>query len=117
VFIRAIPAIHVNRTTNNPVVVFEDPAGGITTREVDLVVLACGLQVSEGTEEIRELLGLPRDYYGFVKEAHAVDRSCETSSPGIFVAGVCQGPKDIPDSATQGSAAAAKAGIFLKKGV
>lgn len=114
-FIRAIPSVHENRSTNNPVIVYEDPEGGITTREVDLVVLGCGLQPSQGTAEVAALLGLERDRYGFIREEHEVDRSCETWREGVFMAGLCQGPKDIPDSATQGSAAAAKVSIFLSR--
>ncbi len=114
-FIRAIPSIHENRSTNNPVIVYEDPAGGMATREVDLVVLGCGLEPSEGTADLARIMGLERDRYGFIIEEHQVDRSCETWREGIFMAGLCQGPKDIPDSATQGSAAAAKVGIFLSR--
>jgi len=115
-FVRAIPSIHENRTTNNPIVVYESPEGGIAKKEVDMVVLACGLQASEGTREAQKLLRLPRDGYGFIKEVHPVDKSCETTREGVFIAGVCQGPKDISDSATHGSAAAAKVGIFLSRG-
>jgi len=109
--------VHVNRTTNNPIVVYEDQqAGGIVRKEVDLVVLASGLEPSDGTGKIAEMLGLRRDSYGFLSERHPTDGMAETRREGIFIAGVCQGPKDIPDAATHGSAAACKVGAFLSGG-
>ena len=116
-FIRAIPSVHVNRSTNNPVIVYEGPdSGQVVRREVDIVVLACGVIPSEGTKRIQSLLGLGKDIYGFIRERHPVDSLSESSKEGIFIAGTCQGPKDIPDAATHGSAAAMKVGIFLYRG-
>jgi len=116
-FLRAIPSIKYNHTDNNPVVIYEDEESGrVTKKEFDLVVLACGLEPSEGTKGIRRILGLKRDTYGFIKERHPVDGLVLTDKRGIFIAGVCQGPKDIPDSVTQGSAAASKVGIYLAGG-
>jgi heterodisulfide reductase subunit A len=116
-FIQGMPAVYENRTTHNPVLVYEDPdEGGIQRREVDLVVLACGLEPSEGTRQVRRLLELRRDPYGFVQETHPVMGMAETSRGGVFQAGTCQGPKDIPDSVTQGSAAAAMVGMLFAKG-
>lgn len=113
-FIRSIPTVYENRTRNDPIIVYEDPeTGRIERKEVDLVVLACGLQPSPAGRSLRGLLGLPRDGYGFIREAHPVDGLCETPREGVFIAGVCQGPKDIPDCVTHGSAAAAKVGIIL----
>lgn len=116
-FIRAFPSVHVNHSSNNPVIVYEDPeTGAMVRKEIDLVVLAGGLEPSEGTERVGELLGLKSDAYGFINEKHPIDGLAETEARGIFVAGVCQGPKDIPDAATHGSAAASKVGIFLSGG-
>jgi len=83
---------------------------------VDLVVLACGIGPSDGTDRLCRMLGVPLDSHGFVNERHATDAMAETRREGIFVAGVCQGPKDIPDAATQGSAVASKVGAFLSRG-
>lgn len=116
-FIRAMPSVDVNHARNNPVISYENPdIGGIVAKEVDLVVLASGLECSRGTREVRKVLGLTRDTYGFIREKHPVDGLAETEREGIFIAGTCQGPKDIPDSATQGSASASKVGIFLSAG-
>lgn len=113
-FVQAIPSIHVNRTTGNPIIVYEDPESGrVLKRELDLVVLACGLVPSDGTRRARKLLGIKRDTYGFVREKHPIDGQCETNIKGVYIAGVCQGPKDIPDSATHGSASATKVGVFF----
>jgi heterodisulfide reductase subunit A2 len=116
-FVRAIPSIHANRTTNNPIVVYEDSATGTVVHdEVDLAVLACGIEPSEDADRLCRMLGVPMDSHGFVNERHATDAMVETRREGIFVAGVCQGPKDIPDAATQGSAVASKVGAFLSRG-
>jgi len=116
-FVRAIPSVHTNHSTNNPVVVYEDTdAGRMVTDEMDLVVLACGLEPSRGTERVAEMLNIGTDDYGFIAERHPTDGMAETSRPGVYVAGVSQGPKDIPDAATQGSAAASRVGIFLSGG-
>jgi len=116
-FVRAMPSVQYEHERNNPVIVFEDPDTGVVeSSEVDLVVLACGIEPAESTKKVRRLLGLRRDNYGFVRERHPVDGLAETDRGGIFVVGACQGPKDIPDSATQGSAAASKVGIFLSGG-
>ena len=116
-FIRAMPSLHINKSTNNPIVVYEDPLSGeMVRKEIDLVVLASGLEPSAGTKNVRRLLGLRRGDYGFIKERHPIDGMSETETRGIFIAGACQGPKDISDAATHGSAAACKAGIFLSGG-
>ncbi|MHB8896716.1 MAG: 4Fe-4S binding protein, partial [Candidatus Geothermincolia bacterium] len=83
-FIRAMPSVHLNKSTNNPVVVYEDPAtGAMTRREVDLLVLASGLMPSAGTRNVRKLLGLKRDTYGFIKERHPIDGMSKTEIRGI----------------------------------
>lgn len=116
-FIRAIPSVHVNWTTNNPIIVYEDEVlASVVRKEIDLVVLACGLEPSSGTDRVRKIIGLKEDRYGFLKERHPTDGMAETCKGGVFIAGVCQGPKDIPDAATQGSAAASKVGVFLSGG-
>ena len=51
-------------------------------------------------------LGIAADDYGWVQEAHPKLRPVETQTAGIYLAGTCQGPKDIPDTVAQASAAA-----------
>lgn len=76
--------------------------------EADLVVLATGIEASKGARELAEKLHISYDQYGFFMENHPKLRPVETNTAGIYLAGVCQGPKDIPASVAQGSAAAAK---------
>ncbi|GAB6039040.1 CoB--CoM heterodisulfide reductase iron-sulfur subunit A family protein [Fundidesulfovibrio butyratiphilus] len=83
--------------------------------EADLVVLAAGIQAATGASNLAEKLRISYDHYGFFVEGHPKLRPMETNTAGVFLAGVCQGPKDIPESVAQGSAAAAKAMVLLSK--
>jgi heterodisulfide reductase subunit A len=74
----------------------------------DLVVLASAVTSAEGAQELAQKLRVGFDKYGFFTEAHPKLRPVETNTPGIFLAGACQAPKDIPDSVSQASAAASK---------
>lgn len=76
--------------------------------EADLVVLATGIEASAGARELAEKLRISYDQYGFYMESHPKLRPVETNTAGVYLAGVCQGPKDIPSSVAMGSAAAAK---------
>jgi heterodisulfide reductase subunit A len=74
---------------------------------VDLAVLAVGM-VPNLNDDLREVLKLPVSPDGFFLEAHPKLRPVETVLDGIYLAGACQGPKDLAESITQGSGAAAK---------
>jgi heterodisulfide reductase subunit A2 len=74
----------------------------------DLVVLATPMVPSLGSAELGQLLHISTDSYGFFNEAHPKLRPVETLTAGIYLAGVGQGPKDIPETAAQASGAAAK---------
>jgi heterodisulfide reductase subunit A2 len=74
---------------------------------VDMIVLAVGLVPSEGTEELSRLLGVERDSDGWFSELDYNGRPTDTDRGGIYVAGMCQAPKDIPDTVAQASAVAA----------
>jgi len=76
--------------------------------EADLVVLATAVTAAAGASELAEKLRISYDTYGFYVESHPKLRPVETNTSGVFLAGACQGPKDIPASVGQGSAAAAK---------
>ncbi|MBC2713036.1 MAG: CoB--CoM heterodisulfide reductase iron-sulfur subunit A family protein [Desulfosarcina sp.] len=76
--------------------------------EADLVVLATGIEPSDGARGLAEKLRISYDDYGFYMESHPKLRPVETNTAGVYLSGVCQGPKDIPASVGQGSAAAAK---------
>lgn len=76
--------------------------------KADLVVLAVGAAASSGAAQLAEKLHIPYDSYQFFMESHPKLKPVETTTAGVFLAGACQGPKDIPASVAQGSAAAAK---------
>ncbi len=83
--------------------------------EADLVVLATGLVARKDTGQIGKLLGLSHTPDGFFEEAQT-EETIATSRAGVFLAGCCQGPKDIPDTVAQASGAAAMSCIWLAKG-
>jgi heterodisulfide reductase subunit A len=83
--------------------------------EADLVVLAAGAESAAGAASLAEKLRISYDNYGFFMESHPKLRPVETNTAGVYLAGSCQGPKDIPSSVAQGSASAAKViGLFSK---
>ena len=75
--------------------------------KVDMVVLAVGLIPSPGTEELSRMLGIQRDIDGWFSELDYNGSPTDTDRGGIYVAGMCQAPKDIPDTVAQASAVAA----------
>lgn len=76
---------------------------------VDMVILATGVVPSEGAEELAHTLNVTRDINGFFLEAHPKLRPVNSNTDGIFLAGTCQAPRDIPDTVTHASAAASQA--------
>jgi heterodisulfide reductase subunit A len=72
------------------------------------VVLAAGAEAAVGAPQLAEKLRISYDQYGFYMESHPKLRPVETNTAGVFLAGACQGPKDIPASVAQGSAAGSK---------
>ncbi len=77
--------------------------------EADLVVLATAAVPRGDAAEVAAQLGLECSPDGFFQEAHPKLRPVDTSSDGVFMAGCCQGPKDIPDTVAQAKAAASSA--------
>ena len=82
----------------------------------DLIVLAAGLVKSPDFDKLQAVLHVPRSADGFFLETHPKLRPFDTPIAGIFLAGACQGPKDIPDTVAQASGAAMKAADLLSKG-
>ena len=74
---------------------------------VDMVVLAVGLIPSSGTNELIKMLDISKDSDGWFSELNYNGSPTDTEKGGIYVAGMCQGPKDIPDTVAQASAVAA----------
>jgi heterodisulfide reductase subunit A len=84
--------------------------------EVDLVVLAAAVQPAAGADTVRKLFGVSNSQDGWMLEAHPKLNPCGTTTAGVFLAGVCQGPKDIPDTVAQAEGAASAASIPIHKG-
>ncbi len=95
---------------------YEDTEEG-TNKEIksDMVVLSSALIPSASNQKLSKILGIDLDESGFFKEREC--DSVSTSRNGIFVCGCAQGPKDIPDSVAQASAASAKAQVFVNERV
>ena len=90
-------------------------AGTQVEVEADLVVLAVGAEGAAGAAHLAEKLRISYDSYGFYMESHPKLKPVETNTAGVYVAGCVQGPKDIPTSVAQGSAAAAKVLALFSK--
>ena len=84
--------------------------------EADLVVMANAIEARKDAEELAKLLKISRSADGFFLEAHPKLRPLDTFTDGIFIAGCCQSPKDIPDSVAQAVGAAIRASIPLMRG-
>jgi len=81
--------------------------------EADMVVLATAGVANDGAEELAQKLHISYDPYKFFAEAHPKLKPVETNTAGIFLAGACQAPRDIPESVAMASGAAVKvAGLF-----
>ena len=76
---------------------------------VDMVVLGTGLTARHDAEKVAQVLGISQSADRFFMEAHPKLRPVATNVDGIFLAGCCQSPKDIPDTVAHASAAAAEA--------
>ena len=112
--------------------VYPDPTDGTTGRlvlqvedtllsrirkiPVDMVVLAVGLEPRSDAQEVRRMLNMSCGSEGFFLERHPKLAPVSTFTDGVFLAGCCQGPKDIPDTVAQAGAAAAEALALIVRG-
>ena len=87
--------------------------GRQVTVEADMVILATAMEPAANVTDVAGKLGIAVDADRWITEAHPKLRPVETQTGGIFLCGTCQGPKDIPDTVAQGSAAAAKVAALL----
>ena len=83
--------------------------------KADMVVLAASIEADKTARPLATMLTTSMDNNDFFLEAHAKLRPVESPTAGIFLAGCCQGPKDIPETVAQSSGAAAKAICLLVK--
>ena len=106
--VRGRPA-KVEQFGNDLVVRCEDiESASIIEQKVDMVILAVGTEPRTDSAKIAEMLGITVDSNGWFNESNYISDPVSTFSGGISIAGVCQGPKDIPDSVAQASAAASR---------
>jgi len=108
----------ISETDGQMFVKGEDIVGNAVVEiPVDMVLLAVGLRPAEGAEDLAGMLGitLEPDYHWFHELNYNGDPT-DTERGGVFVAGVCQGPKDIPDTVAQASAVAAGVLKYISRG-
>jgi heterodisulfide reductase subunit A len=84
--------------------------------EVDMVILATGFEPQDDTAKMAAKFGISRSSDGFFLEKHPKLGPVETATDGIYLAGACQSPKDIPDSVAQAGGAAAAALSLIDQG-
>jgi heterodisulfide reductase subunit A len=113
-YIRGRPA-KIDTTGQNLKITYENTDEMKLMKEkFDLVVLATALLPAQGTSYLAKVLGIDLDSDGFIKTMETQGFQVGTSRSGIYVSGCSSGPKDIPDSVTEASAAAAAAMTHVK---
>jgi len=111
-FVRSrVHSVDVLPETGNLSIRYVTDAGELKLEEFDMVVLSVGLQITPSTLALAKKLGVDLRTSGFA--ANDPFAPVETSRPGVYACGVFQGPKDIPSSVTEASAAAVMAGADL----
>ncbi len=109
----AISRVVEDPRTRNLLITYIDESGEIREEEFDLVVLSVGMVPSASTGELAKNLGVELDPHGFARTDTLAPLA--TSRPGVYVCGVFQGPKDIPETVAQASGAAAAASGILSE--
>jgi heterodisulfide reductase subunit A len=106
-----------NGSTGRLVIQVEDTLlGRIRKIPVDMVILSVGLEPRHDAQELRRVFNISCSTEGFFLERHPKLAPVNTFTDGIFLAGCCQGPKDIPDTVAQAGAAAAEALALIDAG-
>jgi len=109
-YVRGLPG-HVEELADGRLrVAVENTAGpSLDFYDLDMLVLAVGIEPAAGTHRLQEMMGLQLSPDGFFLEAHPKLQPVDAATRGVFYAGCAEGPKDIKESVTQASAAAARA--------
>lgn len=116
IFIRGRPAEIVPHDGRLLVKAEDANLGRLMQIPVDMVILSAGLEPRHDAADVSHLFGFSRSGDGFFLEKHPKLAPVETASNGVFIAGACQGPKDIPDTVAQAGAAAAAAMAMMDRG-
>lgn len=117
-YIRGIPGdIVEDPETKNLILTVEDTTTGrVEDHELEMVVLSVGVTPRIDSDHIQKLLTLSRTADGFFMESHPKLKPVDAPTGGVFLAGCSESPKDIKDSVTQASGAAARAETILSAG-
>jgi heterodisulfide reductase subunit A len=117
-FTRGLPAEIIEDARSNDLVLIGENTlrGELYEISVGMVILSIGIESRQDSDVIQRLLTLSRTSDGFFMEAHPKLKPVDTPTGGVFLAGCAESPKDIKDSVTQASAAAARASILMAKG-
>ncbi len=83
---------------------------------VDMVILSAGLEARRDSRQLAQMLRMGCDFDGFFVERHPKLDPVATMTEGVFIAGACQGPKDIPETVAQAAAAAARVAGLITQG-
>ena len=112
-----VPSTYREKEAGQLIVQCEDTLIGKFRRvPVDMVVLCTALEARKDAKEIGRKFSISTGADGWFIEAHPKLGPVSTTTDGVFLAGACQGPKDIPDTVAQGGAAAAQALKLLNQG-
>jgi heterodisulfide reductase subunit A len=116
-YIRGLPGSVEETVDRSLRVAVENGAGGaLEFHNLDMLVLAIGVKPSAKTQKLQEMLGLQLNPDGFFLEAHPKLQPVDAATRGVFYAGCAEGPKDIKETVTQASAAAARAIRLMHRG-
>jgi len=117
-YIRGIPGDVVEdaETKNLLLTVENTTTGKLEKHELEMLVLAQGVIPRRDGEKIKSLLTLSTTSDGFIMESHPKLKPVDAPTRGVYIAGCVESPKDVKDSVTQASAAAARASILLNAG-
>jgi heterodisulfide reductase subunit A len=109
-YLRGLPGtVEEDENKSLRVAVENTASGKLEIYNLDMLVLAVGIKPASSTQRLQEMLGLQLTPDGFFLEAHPKLLPVDAATRGIFYAGCAEGPKDIKESVTQASAAAARA--------
>ncbi len=114
-YVRAKPSeLREDPKTKDLLIKYEDTlTGEMKALQAELVVLCTALIPHQDNRKLADTLAIEVDEFGFFEVPDQLQVPMDSTSPGIFLCGCCQGPKDIPDSIAQAKGAAARAAEFI----
>lgn len=116
-YIRGLPGtVEEQEDGSFRVAVENTVTGKLVFHDLDMLVLALGVSPAKSTKKLKEMLGLQVTPDGFFLEAHPKLQPVDAATRGIFYAGCAEAPKDIKETVTQASAAAARAIRLMHRG-